>query len=431
MRALCYHGIGDIRFDTVPDPKILAPDDLIIKVDACAICGSDLHLMDGVVPTMKSGDVMGHETMGTVVEVGETVAKFAVGDRLVTPFVIACGQCWFCHNGLHALCDRSNPSGEMQKKQIGHATAGLFGYSHMYGGFPGGQAEYLRIPYANVGPIKIPEGVTDSQALFLSDIFPTGWMAAENAAIEQDDTVAVWGCGPVGQFAIRSALLMGAKRVIAVDEVPERLSMARLGGAETIDFSDVESVYDVLMQMTQGRGPDSCIDAVGTEAAAHGSIDAIVDNVKMHTFLGTDRAHVLREVVKCVRKGGHLSIPGVYIGGVDKFMMGAFVAKGLTMIAGQTNVQAYLEPLMKLIQQGKIDPSFVVTHERPLEEGPQLYKTFRDKKDGCIKVMLRPGRHMPRNPPRAVHSSQDSGPILLAQFMRWSRKTSLYARLAR
>jgi threonine dehydrogenase-like Zn-dependent dehydrogenase len=392
MRALCYHGKGDIRFDNVPDPILAAPDDVIIKVTACAICGSDLHLMDGIVPTMKSGDVMGHETMGVVVEKGAAVTKFAIGDRVVTPFVIACGECWFCQNGLHALCDRSNPGGaDIQRKEIGHATAGLFGYSHMYGGYPGGQAEFLRIPYANVGPIKVPDGVTDAQALFLSDIFPTGWMAAVNANIQQGDTVAVWGCGPVGQFAIRSALLLGAKRVIAIDEVPERLAMAQAGGAEPLNFSKVDTVYDALMEMTQGRGPDSCIDAVGTEAAPHGSMDAVVDNLKLHTFLGTDRAHVLRDIVRCVRKGGHLSIPGVYIAGVDKFMMGAFVAKGLTMKSGQTNVQAYIGPLMKLIEERKIDPSFVVTHERPLSEGPDLYKTFRDKKDGCIKVMLRPG----------------------------------------
>jgi threonine dehydrogenase-like Zn-dependent dehydrogenase len=393
MRALCFHGKGDIRYDTVPDPVLMSPNDVIIKVTACAICGSDLHLMDGMVPTMKSGDIMGHETMGTVVEVGSAVKKFARGDRLVTPFVIACGECWFCTHGLHALCDRSNtPAGaEMQRKEIGHATAGLFGYSHMYGGFPGGQAEYLRIPYANVGPIKVPDGVSDAQALFLSDIFPTGWMAALNANIQRGDTVAVWGCGPVGQFAIRSALLMGAARVIAIDEIAERIAMAEAGGAETINFGDIKSVYDELMVRTGGRGPDSCIDAVGTEAATHGSADAIIDNIKTHTFLGTDRAHVLREIVRCVRKGGHLSIPGVYIGAVDKFMMGAFVAKGLTMKSGQTNVQAYLEPLMKLIVEGKIDPSFVVTHERALSEGPELYKTFRDKKDGCIKVMLRPG----------------------------------------
>jgi threonine dehydrogenase-like Zn-dependent dehydrogenase len=392
MRALCFHGKGDIRYDNVPDPTIQSPTDVIIKVTACAICGSDLHLMDGIVPTMKSGDVMGHETMGTVVEVGSQVTKFATGDRIVVPFVIACGDCWFCKSGLHALCDRSNSAegAKIQQKEIGHATAGLFGYSHMYGGNAGGQAQYMRVPFAHVGPIKVPDGISDAQALFLSDIFPTGWMAALNANIQKGDTVAVWGCGPVGQFALRSALLMGAARVIAVDEVPERLAMAEAGGAETINFKDKDSVYDELMVRTQGRGPDSCIDAVGTEAAPHGSADAVIDNLKVHTFLGTDRAHVLREIVRCVRKGGHLSVPGVYIAAVDKFMMGAFVAKGLTMKSGQTNVQAYLEPLMKLITDGRIDPSFVITHERPLEEGPDLYKTFRDKKDGCIKVMLRP-----------------------------------------
>lgn len=391
MRALCYHGKGDIRFDNVDDPSILDSDDVIIKVTACAICGSDLHLMDGMVPTMKSGDVMGHETMGIVIEKGRAVSKFEIGDRIVTPFVIACGQCWFCKSGLHALCDRTNAEGaEVQRKEIGHATAGLFGYSHMYGGYPGGQAEFLRIPHASVGPIKVPDNVSDAQALFLSDIFPTGWMAAVNAQIQAGDTVAVWGCGPVGQFAIRSAFLLGANRVIAIDEIPERLTMAQAGGAETINFSQVGTVYEALMELTSGRGPDSCIDAVGTEAAPHGAVDAIVDNLKTHTFLGTDRAHVLRDIVRCVRKGGYLSVPGVYIAGVDKFMMGAFVAKGLTMKSGQTNVQAFIAPLMKLIEDGKIDPSFVVTHERPLAKGPELYETFRDKKDGCIKVMLRP-----------------------------------------
>ena len=276
-----------------------------------------------------------------------------------------------------------------RKKQIGHATAGLFGYSHMYGGFAGGQAEYLRVPYADIGPIKVPDSLTDEQVLFLSDIFPTGWMAAENAHVRQGDVVAVWGCGPVGQFAIRSAFLMGASKVYAIDEVPERLALAQAGGAEVIDFSK-DDVYDVLMQKTGGRGPDSGIDAVGCEAAPHGAMDAVLDNIKKTAHLATDRAHVLREMIKCVRKGGSLSVPGVYIGAVDKFMMGAFVAKAMTMKSGQTHVQKYLPGLLTLIEEGKIDPSFIITHQRPLAEGPDLYNTFREKKDGCIKVMLRP-----------------------------------------
>jgi threonine dehydrogenase-like Zn-dependent dehydrogenase len=391
MKALCWHGFHDIRHDTVPDPRIEADSDAIIRVTACAICGSDLHLTDGYVPTMKAGDIMGHETMGEVVEIGSGVTKLKVGDRVVVPFTISCGACWFCKHQLFSLCERSNPARDQQKKEIGQATAGLFGYSHMYGGFAGGQAEYLRIPYADVGPIKISSALSDPQVLFLSDIFPTGWMAAENAGIRGGETVAIWGCGPVGQFAIRSALIMGAARVIAIDKVPERLTMASAGGAEVIDFNEVNGeVYERLMEATGGRGPDACIDAVGTEAAGHGTADAVMDKVKAAVHLATDRAHVLRDIVKCVRKGGTLSVPGVYIAGVDKFPMGAFVAKGLTMKSGQTHVQRYLPALLKLIEDGKIDPSFIVTHERPLGEGPELYNTFREKKDGCIKVMLRP-----------------------------------------
>ena len=388
MRALCWHGKHDVRYDNVPDPELKDATDVIIKVTACAICGSDLHLTDGYVPTMEAGDVMGHETMGEVIEVGSAVTKLKKGDRVVVPFTIACGECWFCKHEMFSLCDTSNPGAEQQKKAIGHSTAGLFGYSHMYGGFAGGQAEYMRVPFADVGPIKVPDSLSDAQVLFLSDIFPTGWMAAENAHIQKGDTVAIWGAGPVGQFAIRSAFLMGAARVIAIDTVPERLALAKMSGAEIIDF-EKDNVYDVLMQWTKGRGPDSCIDAVGCEASGHGAID-IMDKIKTSTNLGTDRAHVLREIVKCVRKGGHLSIPGVYVGGVDQFMMGAFVAKGLTMKSGQTHVQRYLPSLLKLIEDGKIDPSFLVTHERPLSEGPELYNTFRNKEDGCIKVMLRP-----------------------------------------
>jgi threonine dehydrogenase-like Zn-dependent dehydrogenase len=392
MRALCWHGHGDVRVDNVPDPKIEHPRDAIIKISACAICGSDLHLLDGYQPTMKSGDILGHENMGRVIELGSEVSNLQIGDRVVVPFTISCGQCWFCAKGLFSACERTNPNAAMAIKAMGHSPAGLFGFSHMLGGYSGGQAEYLRVPMADVGPIKIPDSVTDEQALFLSDIFPTGYMAAENAQIEDGDIVAIWGCGPVGQFAIRSALLMGAGRVIAIDEVPERLAMAEAGGAETIDFSKVDDVYDTLMAMTPNRrGPDSCIDAVGCEAAGHGGADAVIDKIKTATMLATDRVHVLRQAIMCCRMGGTVSIPGVYVGMGDKIPLGAMMNKGLTIKTGQTHVQAYTKPLLRMIEEGKIDPSFVVTHPSRLEDAPGMYKKFRDKKDGVIKVVLRPG----------------------------------------
>ncbi len=392
MRALTWHGKGDIRCDNVPDPKIEAPRDAIIKVTACAICGSDLHLMDGYMPGMKSGDVLGHETMGEVIEVGAGVSNLKVRDRVVIPFNIACGDCFFCRKTLFSLCDRSNPNAKLAAEAMGHSPAGLFGYSHLLGGFPGGQAEYLRVPFADVGHVKVPDGLTDEQVLFLSDVFPTGYMAAENADIEPGDTVAVWGCGPVGLFAIKSAWMLGAARVIAIDRVPERLAMAKsYGKAETINFSTVDgSVYDQLQEMTKGRGPDRCIDAVGTEAHGTGSFDAVLDKVKTLAYLGTDRPHVLRQAIMCCRKGGTLSIPGVYIGFLDKVPMGALMNKGLTVKTGQTHTHRYLEPLLKRIAAGEIDPSFIITHRATLEDGPELYKTFRDKEDGCIKVVMQP-----------------------------------------
>lgn len=390
MRALCWHGKGDIRCDTVDDPRIEDNGDIIIKVTSCAICGSDLHLMNGYMPTMEAGDVLGHETMGEVVEVGSAHKKFRVGDRVVVPFNLACGQCFFCSKGLFSLCDRSNRNAEQAIEAMGQSPSGLFGYSHMLGGYAGGQAEYLRVPYADVGPAKVPDGLSDDQVLFLSDIFPTGYMAAENAEIEAGDTVAIWGCGPVGQFAIQSAWMLGAGRVIAIDKVPERLEMARLHGkAETIDFSQVK-VYDALMEMTAGRGPDRCIDCVGTEADAGASWDAIVDKAKAAVALGTDRPHVLREAIFCCRKGGTLSVPGVYIGFLDHIPFGAAMNKALTIKTGQTHTHRYLEPLLKKVEAGEIDPSFVITHRASLEEGPDLYEKFRDKKDGCIKVVMRP-----------------------------------------
>jgi threonine dehydrogenase-like Zn-dependent dehydrogenase len=389
MKALCWHGTGDVRIDNVPDPRIEDPKDCIIRITTTAICGSDLHLMDGYQPTMKEGDVLGHEPMGEVIEVGSEVKRLKKGDRVVVPFTISCGECFFCRRTEYSLCDKTNRHPELARKALGHATAGLFGYSQMTGGYAGGQAEYLRVPYADVGPIKIPEGLTDEQVLFLSDIFPTGYMAAENAQIEKGDTVAVWGCGPVGQFCIRSAWMLGAGRVIAIDRVPERLEMARQAKAEILDFENVD-VYECLMDLTKGRGPDRCIDSVGCEAHGAGSFDAVVDRVKAAVKLTTDRAHALREAIRCCRKGGTISIPGVYVGMVDNVPFGAAMNKGLTLKMGQTHVQRYLEPLLKKIQGGEIDPSFVITHRLKLDQAPEAYKTFRDKKDGCIKVVLKP-----------------------------------------
>ncbi len=390
MKALCWHGKGDVRIDTVPDPKILDSRDAVLKITATAICGSDLHLYGGLMPTMEAGDVLGHEFMGEVIEVGHGASKLKAGDRVVVPFTISCGACFFCEKGLFSLCDISNPNAEVARKAMGHSPAGLFGYSHMLGGFPGGQAEYVRVPYADVGPIKIPSGLRDEQVLFLSDIFPTGYMAAENCGIESGDTVAVWGCGPVGQFAIQSAWMFGAGRVIAIDTLPERLSMAeRSGKAETINF-EKDKVYDRLMEMTNGRGPDRCIDAVGTEAHAGGSFDAVLDKAKSAVFLGTDRPHVLREAIMCCRKGGTISIPGVYIGLLDKIPFGAAMNKGLTIKMGQTNMQKYMRPLLERIEKGEIDPSFIITHRLKLADAPKAYETFRDKKDGCIKVVMTP-----------------------------------------
>ncbi len=393
MRALVWHGKGDVRCDTVPDPTIENPGDIIVKITATAICGSDLHLFDGYMPAMEEGDILGHEPMGIVAEVGSDVKKFKAGDRVVVPFTIACGTCFFCQKELYSCCDTTNRDAKTAATMMGHAPAGLFGYSHLTGHYPGGQAEYQRVPHADVSPLKIEnDSLTDEQVLFLSDIFPTGYMAAENAGIEPGDTVAVWGCGPVGQFAIQSAWMFGAGRVIAIDRVPERIAMAQnQGRAETINFKEIDgSVYDRLQEMTDGRGPDRCIDAVGAEAHGSGSFDAILDKAKASVMLATDRAHVLREAILCCRKGGTVSVPGVYIGYLDKIPFGAAMNKGLTLKTGQTHMKRYTQPLLKRIEAGEIDPSLIITHNRPLEEGPELYKTFRDKKDGCIKVVLKP-----------------------------------------
>jgi threonine dehydrogenase-like Zn-dependent dehydrogenase len=390
MKALCWYGTSDVRVENVPDPTIINPTDVIIKITSTAICGSDLHLFDGYMPTMEKGDVLGHEPMGEVVETGKDVKSLKKGDRIVVPFPISCGECFFCQRELYSLCDRSNPNAEMARKVMGHSPAGLYGYSHMLGGFPGGQAEYMRVQHADVCHVKIPDGLPDEKVLFLSDIFPTGYMAAENCNIEPGDTVAVWGCGPVAQFAIKSAWMLGAGRVIAIDSVPERLRMAEEHGkAETVNFEEVD-VYDQLMEMTKGRGPDSCMDAVGGEAHAGGTLDGIVDAVKTATFLATDRPHVLRQMIWSCRKGGTLSIPGVYVGFTDKVPFGPLMNKGLTVKTGQTHVQRYLKPLLQMIEEGEIDPSFVITHKLKLDDAPEAYKTFRDKEDGCIKVVLQP-----------------------------------------
>jgi threonine dehydrogenase-like Zn-dependent dehydrogenase len=389
MKALCWHGKSDIRYDSVPDPEIEHPRDAIIKVTACAICGSDLHLFNGVIPSMEKGDVVGHETMGEVVEVGSGIDKLKVGDRVVVPFTIACGECYFCQRGFYSGCERSNPNAAQASKLWGHSPAGLFGYSHLLGGYPGGQAEYLRVPYADVGPIKVPDGLSDEQVLFLSDIFPTGYMAAEFCDLKGGETVAIWGCGPVGQFAIRSAFLLGAERVIAIDTVPERLALAKEAGAETIDFM-VSDVYERIQDMTEGRGADACIDAVGTEPETRASLDSIYDRVKVAAYLGTDRPHVLRQAIHCCRNFGTVSVVGVYGGFLDKIPFGSAINRGLTFRMAQTPVQHYLPRLLSLIEEHKIDPSFVITHRAGLEEGPDLYKKFRDKEDGCIKVVLKP-----------------------------------------
>lgn len=389
MKALTWHGKGDIRCESVPDPKIQHSQDAIIKVTACAICGSDLHIYDGVIPSMESGDILGHENMGEVMEVGSDVTDLKVGDRVVVPFTISCGQCFFCKRGYFSGCERSNPNAAKASKLWGNAPAGLFGYSHLLGGYAGGQAEYLRVPFADVGPIKVPNGLSDEQVLFLSDIFPTGYMAADFCNIQEGDTIAIWGCGPVGQMAIKSAFMLGAGRVIAIDTVPERKELAAQSGAVVLDFKD-EDIYDRIMELTNGRGADACIDAVGSEAHGSGSFDSVIDRVKTATFMGTDRPHVLRQAIHCCRNFGVVSIVGVYGGFLDKIPMGSAINRGLTFRMAQTPVQHYLPILMERIQNGDIDPSFIITHRASLEEGPELYKTFRDKQDGCVKVVLKP-----------------------------------------
>jgi threonine dehydrogenase-like Zn-dependent dehydrogenase len=392
MKANCWFGKHDVRVVDVPDPKILNPRDAIVKITSTAICGSDLHLYDGYVPTMEKGDILGHEFMGEVVEAGSGVKNLNPGDRVVVPFPISCGNCYFCQKSLFSLCENSNPNAALAEKLWGHSPAGIFGYSHLLGGYAGGQAEYARVPFADVGPIKIESDLTDEQVLFLSDIFPTGYMAAENCNIQGGDTIAIWGCGPVGQFAIKSARLLGAERVIAIDRYPERLRMAREeGGAETINYEEVDSVIDTLKEMTGGRGPDACIDAVGMEAHGTG-VTGAYDRVKQAMMLETDRPNVLREAIVSCRNGGTLSVAGVYGGFVDKIPFGSIMNRSLTIKAGQTHVQRYMRPLLEKIHKKEIDPSFVITHRLSLDEASEGYSMFLNKQDECIKVVLDPQR---------------------------------------
>jgi threonine dehydrogenase-like Zn-dependent dehydrogenase len=391
MRALVWHGKEDIRCDQVSDPEIEHPRDAIIKVTSCAICGSDLHLFHNFIPAMMPGDIMGHETMGEVVETGSGLnGTLKKGDRVVIPFTITCGECDQCRRGNFSVCERTNRKKELAEKAFGHTTAGLFGYTHLTGGYPGGQAEYLRVPYADSTHIKVPEGMSDEQALFLSDILPTGWQAAAQCDIEPSDTVVVWGCGPVGQMAIRSAVLLGAAQVVAIDHLPERLSMAEAGGAITINFKS-ESVIERLNELTKGKGPEKCIDAVGMES--HVSVkhpDSLLDRAKQMMMSENDRPHVLREMIYVCRPGGILSIPGVYSGLIDKLPFGMAMNKGLTFRMGQTHVKRWTDDLLRRIEDGELDPSFVITHTAGLEDGPDMYRLFRDKQDSCIKVVLKP-----------------------------------------
>jgi threonine dehydrogenase-like Zn-dependent dehydrogenase len=388
MRALCWHGVGEVGIEQVPDPTILNPRDAIVRVTSTAICGSDLHLYDGYIPTMYRGDILGHEFMGEVVAIGNGVQNLTIGDRVVVPFPISCGNCFFCEREMYSLCENSNPNAPLAEKFWGHSPAGIFGYSHMLGGYAGGQAEYVRVPFADIGPIKVPDTLTDEQVLFLSDILPTGYMAAENCEIQGGDTVAVWGCGPVGLFAIASAMLLGAARVIAIDRFPERLLKARSIGALTLNYESVD-VQEALKDLTGGRGPDACIDAVGMEAHLHGFIGAY-DKAKQTLRLSTERPGVLRQAITACRKGGTVSVPGVYGGFVDKLPFGAIVNKAITIKSGQTHVQRYMRPLLDRIERGEIDPSFIISHRLSLDDAPIGYEMFKNKEDECVKVVLKP-----------------------------------------
>jgi len=389
MKANCWMGKRDVRVETVPDPQILNQSDAIVKITSTAICGSDLHLYNGFVPTMESGDILGHEFMGEVVDVGREVKNLRKGDRVVVPFPIACGKCVSCQAGMTSLCENSNPNAYIAETLMGHSPSGIFGYSHMLGGFAGGQAEYARVPFADVGPIKVPEGLTDEQVLFLSDIFPTGYMGAEMCNIKPGDTIAVWGCGPVGQFAIKSAYLLGAERVIGIDRFPERLALAReKAGAITLNYEEV-NVREVLNEMTGGVGPDACIDAVGLEAHMPGMLGAY-DRAKQALMLESDRPMALREAILSCRNGGTVSVIGVYGGFIDKFPMGSVMNRSLTIRSGQCHVHRYLKPLLEHIVKGDIDPRFIITHRMPLSQAPEGFAIFSDKRDRCIKIVLKP-----------------------------------------
>jgi threonine dehydrogenase-like Zn-dependent dehydrogenase len=389
MKAVCWFGKHDMRVENVPDPEILNPRDCIVRVTRTAICGSDLHLYNGFIPTMEQGDIVGHEFMGEVVEVGREVKKLKKGDRVVVPFTIACGSCFFCKKQLWSACDNTNPNAQIMEGFYGQSGSGLFGYSHMMGGYAGGQAQFVRVPFADVGPIKVPEGIDDEKVLFLSDVFPTGYMAAENCDIQPGSAVAVWGCGPVGLFAIRSAFMLGAEQVIAIDRFPEHLHLAQESGAEALNYSEIPDLIEVLKELTGGRGPDACIDAVGMEA--HGvSIDAISDEIKQRMMLETDRPMVLRQCIQACRKGGVVSIPGVYGGFIDKVPFGAAFGKGLTMKMGQTHMHKYLQPLLDHVQKGDIDPSFIISHRITLNQVPDMYDTWLKKQDHVTKIVIDP-----------------------------------------
>jgi threonine dehydrogenase-like Zn-dependent dehydrogenase len=390
MKAVCWMGTGKVETLNVADPALMNPHDAIVKITRTAICGSDLHLFDGYIPTMEQGDIVGHEFMGIVEEVGPEVKNLKRGDRVVVPFTIACGSCMFCKKQLWSACDNSNPNAHIMELAYGYSGSALFGYSHMMGGYAGGQAQYARVPFANVGPLKIESDLPDEKVLFLSDIYPTGYMAAENAQIEPGDTVGVWGCGPVGQFAIASAFMLGAARVIAIDRFPERLELARSLGAITIDYSENDvSVLEAIKDLTGGIGPDSCIDAVGMEAHST-DLQGVYDKVKQATMMETDRPIALRQAIQAIRKGGTLSIPGVYGGALDKVPFGAAFGKGITMKMGQTHMQKYMKPLLERVEKGQIDPSFVISHRITLDDAPRMYEVWRDKKEKVTKIVIDP-----------------------------------------